>query len=136
MNTSQTTTLTACFRPTDSGDKQVASQYFEVALRNNDPIQALYYLAEINAHAVARPDLCPVSVAFYKMVVERGDWEHEVWWDAERAWAAGDKHKALLGFWVMAERGYEQAQNNVAYILDKGKSQNNPFTLSYEAELT
>lgn len=73
----------------------------------------------MNAHAVARPDLCPVAVSYYKMVVERGDWDHEVWWDAERAWVAGDHSKALLGYWVMAERGYEPAQNNVAYILDK-----------------
>lgn len=56
------------------------------------------------------------------MVVERADWDHEVWWDAERAWAAGDKHRALLGYWMMAERGYEPAQNNVAFILDQSTS--------------
>lgn len=106
----------------DAGDKQTASQYFELALKHADHFQSLYYLAEMNAHAVARPDLCPVAVSYYKMVVERGDWEHEIWWDAERAWVAGDYSKALLGYWMMAERGYEPAQNNVAYILDKRTS--------------
>ena len=78
-------------------------------------------MAELNAHAVARPDLCPVAVAFYKIVAERGDWDHEVWWEAERAWIRGDKQRALLGYWMMAERGYEAAQNNVAWILDRGQ---------------
>ena len=103
------------------GDADVAAQYFELAVRNGDGFQAFYYLAELNAHAVARPDLCPVAVAFYKIVAERGDWDHEVWWEAERAWIRGDKQRALLGYWMMAERGYEAAQNNVAWILDRGQ---------------
>lgn len=106
---------------TASGDYQVASQYFELAVKNGDTFQAFYYLAELNAHAVARPDLCPIAVSFYKIVSERGDWTHEVWTHAEKAWARGDRQRALLGYWMMAERGYEAAQNNVAYILDRGR---------------
>jgi SEL1 protein len=63
-----------------------------------------------------------VAVAFYKIVAERGDWTHEVWWEAERAWHRGDKDTALLGYWMMAERGYEVAQNNIAWIFDRGAS--------------
>jgi SEL1 protein len=92
-----------------------------LAIRNGDHFQAYYYLAELNAHAQARPDLCPVAVAFYKIVAERGDWGHELWWESERAWVKGDKQKALLGYWMMAERGYEAAQNNVAWIFDRGR---------------
>jgi SEL1 protein len=54
-------------------------------------------------------------------VAERGDWFQEVFWKAEKAWSDGDEYTALLGFLMMAERGYEVAQNNVAYILDRHK---------------
>ncbi len=56
------------------------------------------------------------------MVAERGDWAHEVWWEAEKALQRGDDRMALLGYWIMADRGYEVAQNNVAWILDRGSS--------------
>jgi TPR repeat protein len=104
------------------GETNQAMQYFDHANRNGDAFQSFYYLAEYNAHVAPHaPDFCPVAVAFYKIVAERGDWEHEVWWDAQRAWARGDKDRALLGYWMMAERGYEAAQNNIAWMLDRGK---------------
>lgn len=108
-----------------TGDYALATTYFEHAIRQDpnrvaDSFQAYYYLAELGAHAVNRPDQCPSAVAFYKYVAERGDWEHEVWWEAERALARGDEKTAMLGYWIMAERGYEVAQNNVAWILDRG----------------
>lgn len=90
-------------------------------MKHGEAFQAYYYLAELNSLQRNRPDLCPIAVAFYKRVSERGDWHHEVFWKAEKAWSDGDEETALLGFWMMAERGYEVAQNNVAYILDRDK---------------
>ena len=113
---------TYCFL-TDRSEYTHAAQHFEAALRLGDALQSYYFLAEINAHSPNRPDLCPVATAFYKLVAERGDWlTSQPWWDAEKAWAVGDKYRALLGYWIMAERGYEAAQNNVAWILDQGES--------------
>ncbi|GAA5955010.1 hypothetical protein JCM21900_002759 [Sporobolomyces salmonicolor] len=116
-----------------TGDFVMATTFFEHAIRADgiripDTFQAYYYLAELAARssstrpAQAAHDSCPVAVAFYKKVAERGDWEHEVWWEAERARERGDERTALLGYWIMAERGYEVAQNNVAWILDRDKS--------------
>ncbi|GAA96960.1 uncharacterized protein L969DRAFT_96851 [Mixia osmundae IAM 14324] len=105
----------------DSGDYLAAAQYFEHAARHGDTFQSYYWLAEMSAHGLGRPEICTVAVAYYKIVAERGDWKHEVWWEAERAWARGDRQRAFLGYWMMAERGYEQAQNNVAWILDQDK---------------
>lgn len=90
-------------------------------MKNGENFQSFYYLAELNAMQKNRPDLCHIAVAFYKRVSERGDWHQEVFWKAERAWTEGDEETALLGFWQMAERGYEVAQNNVAYMLDRDK---------------
>lgn len=105
------------------GDFVLANTYFEHAIRsdsmrNPDTFQAYYYLAELAARSST--DSCPVAVSFYKRVAERGDWDHEVWWEAERARERGDLRTALLGYWMMAERGYEVAQSNVAWILDSG----------------
>ncbi|KAI5479884.1 ubiquitin-protein ligase Sel1/Ubx2 [Pseudohyphozyma bogoriensis] len=108
------------------GDFVVAQTYFEHAIRFDgvrqpDTFQSYYYLAELQAQSLNRGDQCPHAVAFYKVVAERGDWEHEVWWEAERALVRGDERMALLGYWIMAERGYEAAQNNLAWILDRDK---------------
>jgi len=107
------------------GETVLATTFFEAAIRTDgirqpDQFQAYYYLAELASHASSSSENCPVTVSFYKHVVERGDWDHEVWFEAERAREKGDLRRALLGYWIMAERGYEVAQNNVAWILDRG----------------
>lgn len=40
--------------------------------------------------------------------------------DAYDAYKRGDTRKALVKYYFLAELGYEIAQSNVAYILDKG----------------
>ena len=42
--------------------------------------------------------------------------------DAYDAYKAGDLETALLKYYLLAELGYEVAQSNVAYILDKGNA--------------
>ncbi|GAA6001639.1 hypothetical protein JCM10207_002243 [Rhodosporidiobolus poonsookiae] len=113
------------------GDFVTATTYFEHAIRVDgyrqpDQLQAYFYLAEL-ASLSSTPgggggDSCPIAVSFYKRVAERGDWDSEVWFEAERARERGDDRTALLGYWMMAERGYEQAQNNVAWLLDRDKT--------------
>lgn len=105
-------------------DPMSAVPYFDNAIKNGDNYQSYYYLAEINTLNVQQsnqPQLCPIAVAFYKRVAERGDWFDDIFWKAERAWDNGDEVTALVGFLMMAERGYEVAQNNVAYMLDRHK---------------
>ena len=66
---------------------------------------------------------CSMAVSFYKIVAERGVWDDDLLRDAEIAWIAGsdqDKEVAMLKWWIAAERGYEIAQNNLAYALDQG----------------
>ena len=41
--------------------------------------------------------------------------------DAHDAYKNGDLKTALIKYYFLAELGYEVAQSNVAYILDKGK---------------
>ncbi len=64
--------------------------------------------------------MCGVSVAWYKLVAEKGSWEHDFIGEADKAWARGEEVKAMLGWWIAGEMGYEVAQNNVAFLLDQG----------------
>lgn len=118
----QTQSATADSPHADRNEPVLAGQQFDHAIRHGSTFESYYHLAELNSQAANRPDLCPVATAFYKIVAERGDWaSNEPWWQAEKAWARGDLATALLGYWIMAERGYEVAQNNVAWILDQGR---------------
>lgn len=103
-------------------DPQRAANFFEQAIRHGDTFQSYYYLAQLNSNRPEGQDLCPETVSFYKTVAETGDWGNVAWAEAEQAWALGDYSRALLKYWIVAERGYEVAQDNVAYILDRGKS--------------
>lgn len=50
-------------------------------------------------------------------------WEEDLLADAERAWMTGaeqGKEVAMLKWWIAAEKGFEVAQNNLAYVLDQG----------------
>jgi len=64
--------------------------------------------------------MCGVSVAWYKLVSERGRWEDDFVGEADRAWARGEEDKAMLGWWMAGETGYEGSQNNVAFLLERG----------------
>ncbi|KIM40271.1 hypothetical protein M413DRAFT_446444 [Hebeloma cylindrosporum] len=115
------------------GEMALATTYFETAVRNGSPFEAYYYLAEIHSASASTSGMpahvasssCAMAVSFYKLVAERGVWEEDLLRDAEIAWMAGTdagKDIAMLKWWVAAERGYEIAQNNLAYVLDQDKS--------------
>ena len=66
---------------------------------------------------------CSIAVSFYKLVAERGVWDEDLLRDADRAWNSGTDRGAtlaMLNWWLAAERGFEVAQNNLAYVLDQG----------------
>jgi SEL1 protein len=125
------------------GDINAAAKYLEMAMRLGNSFEAPYHLATINARlarsllgmyggaeTTARPvgpagspshERCRLAVAGYKHAVERGDWADPLFARAERAWDKGERERAL-SLWAMAgERGYEAAQNNVAWLLDRDK---------------
>lgn len=90
-------------------------------------LPAFYLLGKIYAASARqqlaagiRPETCTAAVAHLKIVVERGTWKDDIVSDADRAWERGESDKAILGWWMANERGYESAQNNLAYVLDQG----------------
>ncbi|KAF9652443.1 HCP-like protein, partial [Thelephora ganbajun] len=117
----------------ERGEMKLAITHFENAIRNGSPFEAYYYLAQFQARtmrATGYPrhitsSACSVAVSFYKVVAERGVWDADLISHANLAWTSGnDRNKeiAMLQWWIAAERGYEPAQNNLAYVLDQDKS--------------
>lgn len=117
---------------TEHGELALAMTYFEGAVRNGSPFEAYYYYAEIQSAQVNKVGIpaysssgsCSMAVSFYKLIAERGVWDDDLLRDAEIAWMSGadqDKEVAMLKWWIAAERGFEIAQNNLAYVLDQGR---------------
>ena len=63
----------------------------------------------------------PIIFQLFKSVAERGRWSS--WFtEAYAAYKAGNIDTALIKYYLLAELGYEAAQSNVAYILEKGNA--------------
>lgn len=105
----------------DQGDVATATRYFELAARWGW-MEAYYYLAEMANFGVGRQRHCGVAAAYYKMVAEKAEIVHSAFVEANDAYEAGDKEGALIPSMMAAEQGYENAQANVAYLLDEHRS--------------
>lgn len=105
----------------DQGDLKTAMSYFDVASRHGD-IEAIYHLAEISNYGIGRERSCGVATTYYKIVSEKAEALHSSFEEANRAYEEGDRESALINYMMAAEQGYEQAQANVAYMLDEQKS--------------
>ncbi|PCH35634.1 HCP-like protein [Wolfiporia cocos MD-104 SS10] len=117
----------------ERGDLRLAVTYFETAVRQGSPFEAYYYLAEMQSRQARDPSTsnniagssCAIAVSFYKLVSERGTWDEDLLSEAEAAWNLGTERgseMAMLRWWIAAERGFEVAQNNLAFVLDQDKS--------------
>lgn len=102
-------------------DIRIANDYFELAARYGQ-IEAQYYLAEMIHHGVGRDKACAQALAYYKTVAERAEPLVSSWVEANQAYDDGDYELAFLDYLHAAEEGYENAQNNVAYMLDPRQS--------------
>ncbi|TFY81441.1 hypothetical protein EWM64_g2573 [Hericium alpestre] len=110
---------------------KLATTYFETATRHGSPFEAYYYLAQIQSAQMnmmpphMKTGACSIALSFYKIVAERGSWDDDLLRDGELDWESGTaagKENAMLRWWIAAKRGYEMAQNNLAYVLDQGMS--------------
>lgn len=102
-------------------DLRVASNYFELAARYG-LIEANYYLAEMIFHGVGREKSCSMALQYYKGVAEKAEPLLSTWAAGNQAYEDGDVETAFLHYLLMAEQGYERAQNNVAHLIDPNQS--------------
>ena len=110
----------------DQGDITTAMRYFDHAARNNH-IEAFYYLAELIYQGIGRDASCGMAAVYYKIVAEKAEAAVASFREANDAYENGDVETALIDYMLAAEQGFENAQANVAYLLDKAKPR---FSLS------
>ncbi|KAF1347752.1 hypothetical protein BDV97DRAFT_299392 [Delphinella strobiligena] len=104
----------------DQGDLQTAKSYFELAARNSH-IEAFYYLAEIINQGLGRERSCGMAAVYYKIAAEKAEVVHSHFIEANEAYDNGNLETALVAYMMAAEQGYENAQANVAYMLDQAR---------------
>lgn len=84
-------------------------------------VLAYYNLAQMHATGSGMIRSCPTAVELFKNVAERGKWSDRLM-IAHTDYREGRVDEALVSYYLLAEMGYEVAQSNVAFILDKGES--------------
>uniref|UniRef100_A0A2P2K7L8 ERAD-associated E3 ubiquitin-protein ligase component HRD3A n=1 Tax=Rhizophora mucronata TaxID=61149 RepID=A0A2P2K7L8_RHIMU len=98
-------------------DVKLACKFFIIAANAGQP-KAFYQLAKMFHTGVGLKKNLPMATALYKLVAERGPWSSLSRWALE-SYLKGDIGKAFLLYSRMAEMGYEIAQSNAAWIVDK-----------------
>lgn len=105
----------------DQGDVDTAGRYFQLAA-SAGVMQAFYYLAELTNLGTGRPRDCGLATVYYKVVAERAEGLHSSFLEANNAYERGDYERAFVPMLMAAEQGYENAQANVAHLLDQKTS--------------
>ncbi|KAK9106039.1 hypothetical protein Scep_022883 [Stephania cephalantha] len=98
-------------------DVRAACRFFITAANAGQP-KAFYQLAKMFQTGVGLKRNLPMATALYKLVAERGPWSSLSRWALE-SYLKGEVGKAFLLYSRMGELGYEVAQSNAAWILDK-----------------
>ncbi|KAL2478893.1 ERAD-associated E3 ubiquitin-protein ligase [Forsythia ovata] len=98
-------------------DFKMAHKYILMAFKAGQP-KAFYQMAKMLHTGVGMKKNLPVAISLYKLVAERGPWSSLSRWALE-SYLKGDVSTSFLLYSRMAEMGYEVAQSNAAWILDK-----------------
>jgi len=104
----------------DQGEVATARSYFELAIRSGH-IEAYYYLAELTNQGLGRDRSCAAAALYYKTASEKPEILHTSFIEANEAYENGDMETALIAYMMAAEQGFENAQANVAFILDQSQ---------------
>lgn len=98
----------------------MANKYFNLASQSGH-VLAYYNLAQMHATGTGMMRSCPTAVELMKNVAERGKWSDQLM-VAHTDYREGRVNEAFLNYALFSEMGYEVAQSNAAFILDKGET--------------
>ncbi|KAK2587376.1 hypothetical protein KPH14_003093 [Odynerus spinipes] len=101
-------------------DYKLANKYFNLASQSGH-VLAYYNLAQMHATGTGMMRSCPTAVELLKNVAERGKWSNQLM-TAHTDYREGRVDEAFVSYYLLAEMGYEVAQSNAAFILDKGET--------------
>uniref|UniRef100_A0A6B2E7Q5 Putative extracellular protein sel-1 n=1 Tax=Phlebotomus kandelakii TaxID=1109342 RepID=A0A6B2E7Q5_9DIPT len=100
-------------------DFKMAYKYFNLASQSGH-VLAYYNLGQMHAIGLGMIRSCPTAVELFKNVAERGKWGENLML-AHQDYKAYKHMAAFMQYALMAELGYEVAQSNAAFLLDKGE---------------
>uniref|UniRef100_A0A1I7UVF4 S5 DRBM domain-containing protein n=1 Tax=Caenorhabditis tropicalis TaxID=1561998 RepID=A0A1I7UVF4_9PELO len=106
--------------PTNKGvhrDFKKSVKLYQLASQNGH-LLAYYNLGQMHATGTGVPRSCSHAVDLFKSVAERGRWGERIM-EAHSAYKDNRHDEAAMKYLFMAELGYEVAQTNLAYILDR-----------------
>lgn len=98
-------------------DYKLANKYFNLASQSGH-VLAFYNLAQMHATGTGMLRNCPAAVELFKNVAERGKWSDQLM-SAHTDYREGRIDEALVIYYLLSEMGYEVAQSNAAFILDR-----------------
>ncbi|KAI2799633.1 Protein sel-1 1 [Blomia tropicalis] len=98
-------------------DPKSAIKYFTLASQSGH-ILGFYNLAEMHATGTGTLRSCTTAVELFKSVSERGPWGAMLM-QAHANYKDGDRANAFIKYAVLSELGYEVAQSNAAFMLDR-----------------
>jgi len=105
-------------------DYAAATKYFSQAVQKGH-ILAMYHLAEMYRSGVGGEQNCEMASLLFKIVTEKGlEWIDPLFTEAYRSLANGNPDLALLLYVMAAEKGFEVAQSNVAWMIDSAQIYN------------
>lgn len=102
-------------------DFKMATKYFNLASQSGH-VLAFYNLAEMHATGTGMLRSCTTAVELYKNVAERGKWGEKLM-EAHTDYRRGMYDEALVKYLLLAELGYEVAQSNAAFIMDRKETE-------------
>lgn len=105
-------------------DFKTAIKYYTLASQSGH-VLAFYNLAQMHATGTGTVRSCSTAVELFKNVAERGRWSEKLM-QAYSDYRDGRVDTALVKYAFLAELGYEVAQSNSAFILDRGESRHFP----------
>ncbi|CAD6995149.1 unnamed protein product [Ceratitis capitata] len=99
-------------------DYKLALKYFQLASQSGH-VLAYYNLGIMHAYGMGILRSCPAAVEFFKNVAERGRWSTNMM-HAYSDYKNYRADEAYMQYALLAELGYEVAQSNAAFLLDRG----------------
>ncbi|KAM8707211.1 hypothetical protein ACLKA7_011326 [Drosophila subpalustris] len=98
-------------------DYKLALKYFNLATQSGH-VLAYYNLGIMHAYGMGMLRSCPAAVEFFKNVAERGRWSSRLM-HAYNDYKQNRIDEAYMHYALLAEVGYEVAQSNAAFLLDR-----------------
>uniref|UniRef100_A0A8D8GKK2 Protein sel-1 homolog 1 n=2 Tax=Culex pipiens TaxID=7175 RepID=A0A8D8GKK2_CULPI len=100
-------------------DFKLANKYYNLASQSGH-VLAFYHLGQMHAVGLGMMRSCPTAVELFKNVAERGKWTERLM-SAYQDYRSYRFEEAFTQYALMSELGYEVAQSNAAFLLDRGE---------------